>query len=156
VLALRPRRPRAVRRGRLLGGHRGLRFRIRFANVDLKLLLLLLRLQFGDPSFLRHDGLPCRGLGQRALLFGFAGRAVDLSLVAGLLDARVADGQRDLRLGRLLPGNRLPIGVRSGNARILLNLGLMGHSQVLDVLGRAANGLDLEAVDDKPERLHFL
>ena len=75
------------------GGERGLPVRLCVggpANVHLKLLLLLLRLQLRHVRLLRDDRLVGLGLGQRSLLRGELRCGVDLGLIAGLLDIGVA------------------------------------------------------------------
>ena len=125
------------------------------ADVYLELLLGPLGLQLGDERLLLDDGLAGLGLGERALLAGLLLGAVDLGLEAGLLDLGAPDRLGDLGLRRLLLGDRGLVGLGAGDAGVLLDFGLVRHGQVLDVVRRAGDRLDLEAVDDEAERLHL-
>ncbi len=125
------------------------------ADVYLELLLLLLRLQLGDARLLFDDSLVGLRFGQRALLCGLLLGAIDLGLEAGLLDLGVADRLGDLGLSRLLLRDGGLVRLGTGNAGVLLDLGLVRHRQVLDICRGAGDGLDLEAVDDEPEGLHL-
>ena len=65
---------------------------------------------------------------------------VDLGLEARLLEYfRVADRGGDERRGLLLLPHGLPIGDRPRDARVLLDLGLVRHGQVLDVVAGAGD-----------------
>src|SRR5450759_4068554 len=127
----------------------------RLADVYLELLFLLLSLQLGNASFLLNHGLARLGLGERTLLPGLLLGAVYLRLETGLLDLGAPDRLGDLTLSSLLPGDRGLVGNSAGDAGILLDRGLVRDGQILDVVRRAGDRLDLEAVDDKSEGLHL-